>query len=102
MSSALHVADIGTTITVTLTDETGAAVGLSLTTTKQFVIVNPNGVKQTVAASFVTDGGDGKLKYTIDSNDLDVAGTWSIQAIVVFSDATYHSSIETFTVEANL
>ena len=93
--------DIGTVITVTVT-ESGTAKDISSATTKQFYMRDPNGDEVAKTAEFVTDGSDGQLKYTTIADDLDVAGTWWIQAKITPPSATFRTSIGEFEVGDNI
>lgn len=56
----------------------------------------------TKAASFNTDGTDGKIYYTAVADDLDEVGTYEIQGKVVITDGTFYTDIQTFKVHRNL
>ena len=60
----IHVGDIGTVFTLTIKDGS-SVIDLSGATTKQIILRKPDRVtSSTKTASFVTDGSDGKIKYT--------------------------------------
>lgn len=99
-ANEIHVGDIGTQFIITVTDNT--AVDISTATTKQFIFKKPDGTKLTVSASFYSDGTDGKLTYTTVDGDIDIAGTWKLQTLVVISDGTFYSDVTTFKVYSNL
>ena len=52
---------------------------ISAVPTREFEFAKPDGTIVTKSASFVTDGTDGVLKYTIESGLLDVIGTWTVR-----------------------
>ena len=56
----------------------------------------------TKTASFLTDGSDGMLTYFTSGSDLDVAGTYSVQAYIAMPDFTGYSTPTEFAVDANL
>jgi len=95
------VGDVGVLIQVTVVGEDGVTPqDVSGATTKEILLVSPNGVILTKTASFVTNGTDGKLKYVTVANDVTVAGGWTARAHVV--TATYDRKTKTvpFTVYA--
>jgi len=98
----IHKGDVGTVFEVTLKD--GASiVDVSGASTKQIIFKKPNGGTVEKDADFVTDGQDGKLKYTTLADDLDVIGVWKLQAYVVISGSgDWKSDVGEFTVYDNL
>lgn len=101
-----HVNDIGTVFRVTIYDTTstgGSTVAdVSDTTTRTLFFGRPNGTTFARSAVFTTDGTDGKIEYTTVDGDLDMAGTWSIQAYVVSSGGSWNSTVGNFRVFENL
>lgn len=97
----IHVEDIGTIIELTV-KEGAAIVDTSTTTTKQIVLMKPDGSTLTKTAAFVTDGTDGKIKYTTIAGDLSVAGDWQVQGLLTYGTGTWHTSTESFQVHPNL
>lgn len=100
-ANEIHVNDVGTKFLVTVTDGS-SAVDISSATTKQLIIKKPSGTKLTKATAFTTDGTDGKMQYSIGSDDLDEAGSYKLQGKVVISDGTFYTDIHTFKVHRNL
>lgn len=100
-ANEIHVNDVGTKFLVTVTDGS-SAVDISSATTKQLIIKKPSGTKLTKATAFTTDGTDGKMQYSITSDDLDEAGSYKLQGKVVISDGTFYTDIHTFKVHRNL
>jgi len=98
----IHVGDIGTVLTVTVKDGSTVVNISSATVTKNLILVDSDGSKHTKAASFVTDGTDGKLRYTTVSGDLALAGHWQLQVYLVLSSGSWHTDVGSFTVHANL
>jgi hypothetical protein len=83
MANEVHVGDIGTTIELTLKDGDDVVDVSSATVTKNILLTGPGLAMATKAASFSTDGTDGKIKWvTTAVGDLSVAGTWEVQAYV--------------------
>lgn len=100
-ANEIHVDDIGTEFLVTI-QANDTFVDISSATTKQFIFQKPDCSKLTKAVSFDSDGTDGKLSYNTTSGDIDSAGTWKLQALVVLTSGTYHSEITSFKVHPNL
>jgi len=101
MADEIRVGNIGTIFEATI-QEASVAVNISTTTVKQFIFKKPDGTIVTKTAQFVTDGTDGKLKYTTLANDLDLPGTWKIQANVTMPAWAGKTSIGSFKVSTNL
>jgi len=98
----IHVDDIGTLFTITIT-EGGVPVDISSATVKDFHFDKPNANgKFNKTADFVTDGTDGKLKYVSESEVLDTPGDWKIQAHIVMPNGEWHTNIDTFKVFENI
>ena len=99
---AVHVADIGTLIEVTVMD--GAqVVDISGCTTRQIYLQKPSGSVLQKTASLSGDGTDGKMRYVSQSGDFDQHGFWYVQAYVVFpSGKEWHTTTESFPVHPNL
>lgn len=93
--------DIGTVFEVIIKDGT-AIVDISGATTKQIIFKKANGETVTKTATFKTDGTDGKIQYTTVTNDLDVEGTWEIQAFVILASGEWMSDVSRFVVNRNL
>jgi hypothetical protein len=100
-SNEIRINDIGTVFYGTISDASGA-VDISGATTKQIILLKPDGTSIQEDASFVTDGTDGQLSYTIQSGDLDVCGTWRIQWLIILSSGTWRSDQKTIKVYSNL
>jgi flagellar basal body rod protein FlgG len=102
MACEIHEGDIGTTLTVTVTD-CGTTLDISTATSLSIFIKKPDGTLLTRTGIFTTDGTDGKIYYVTVAGDTDVAGTYKIQGRVTFpSTASYYTSSATFHVECNL
>lgn len=98
----MHVGDVGTELQIQLVTEEKRVLDLSTCLTKQIFLTRPDGTQLTKTANFVTDGKDGKISFLTNGTDLNKKGTYKIQAKVTFTGGTWYSSINTFTVEANL
>jgi hypothetical protein len=97
----IHKNDVGTVFELTIKDGQ-ATVDVSTTTAKQIIFRKPDGSTLTKTAAFVTDGTDGKIKYTTIAGDLDSSGIWEYQAKVTFSGGAWSADIKTFRVHDNL
>ena len=51
-------------------------------TTIKMIFTDPSGVETAKTATFVTDGSDGVIKYTIEDEFIDAAGDWSVRGRV--------------------
>ena len=97
----ITVGDIGTIIRLTV-KENGTAVDVSSATTNQLVFKKPNGTTVSKTATFQTDGTDGVVQYTTQSGDIDVAGSWKVQANLVLSSWSGRTQPITFNVARTL
>lgn len=102
MSCGIRQNDIGTEIRVQISNCSDVPIDISTCSSKEIIFKKPNGTLVTKSASFVTDGADGLIYYTIESGDLDTVGTWKIQAVVSFGSYDFHSNFESFRVYRNL
>tara|TARA_R110000824_G_scaffold249238_1_gene438244 strand:- start:2888 stop:3196 length:309 start_codon:yes stop_codon:yes gene_type:complete len=100
-ANEIHINDVGTKFLVTVTDG-DSAVDISSASTKQLIFKKPSGAKLTKATSFVADGTDGKMQYSVAADDLDEAGSYKLQGKVIISDGTFYTDIHTFKVYRNL
>lgn len=102
-ANEIHQEDIGTALTITIQDDTTVVDISSATVTKQIKFKKPSGVTVTKDAVFVTDGTDGKMRWTTTTvDDLDEAGKWYLQVYLVITGWTGHSDIGDFVVYENL
>lgn len=100
-ANEIHQEDIGTAFTVTVQDD-AVVVNISAATTKQIKFKKPSGTVVTKDGAFVTDGTDGKLRYTTVADDLDEDGKWYLQVYLVLTNWTGHSDWGDFVVYGNL
>lgn len=102
-ANEIHQGDIGTAFTVTIMDDTAIVPIQSATVTKQIKFKKPSETVVTKDAVFVTDGTDGKMRWTTTTvDDLDEAGKWYLQGYLVITGFTGHSDIGDFVVYPNL
>lgn len=111
----IHVGDIGTRFSFTMTD-CGSIVDISLATTLAICFSPPTSPDFTRVATFTNtllggagDGSDGKGEYAtiagdIGANSLDAAGVggWSWQVVVELPSGTFRTNIKEFEVFENL
>lgn len=103
-SDIIHVGDVGTVITVTIYEDDGTtAIDVSAATTKTIYFKSPTGAKKNAAASFTTDGSDGKIYAKLPSGFIDTPGTWLCQGYAEWSATDkYYSVVSRFQVLNNI
>ena len=103
MPVEIHKGDIGTVFEITLAGANGQPIDISAATTGSIIFDKPekNGVV-VMTPTFVTDGTDGKIKYSSTASFLDAVGVWAIQAEIVLPTGTWRSCIEKFHVHENI
>lgn len=112
MADGIHIGDVGTDLILSITelDSSGnvVAVDVSSSTTKDIILrkPTPDSTKITLAASFVTDGIDGRIHVLTGSPSIwDTVGFWDIQAFIVLTGSPapeFFSEIKQFRVYKNL
>jgi hypothetical protein len=98
----VHVGDEGTSIEVVILDEDNEPLDISTATAMVIKIRARKKQTKAIAASFVTDGSDGKIHIITDQNTLDFAGKWKIQAHVTLPEGAWSSDQGEFEVFSNL
>ncbi len=101
----VHYNDIGTVFEVTVKDcvsGTATVLDVSGASALELVFKSPSGVAATKTASLVTDGTDGKIKYTTVDGDLNEVGTWRLQAKISIGGGVFRSDVGSFKVYENL
>lgn len=101
MVQEIHVQDQGTIFRVQLCDGTNP-VDISSATDLQIDFRKADGTILNASATLTNGGTDGKLQYTTVADDLNIAGSWKIQAKVTLPAGTWKSDIGLFTVHSNL
>lgn len=101
MASEIHEGDIGTKLLVTIIDD-GDIVDISSASSLSLFIKKPNGTILTRPATLETDGTDGKMYYITVVGDIDKAGVYKIQGLVVLLNGSFYTSTATFKVHCNL
>lgn len=75
-----HVGEIGFPITITARDEDFSVKSIADWNTKNMALKSPSGTVAIYAATFVTDGSDGQLRFTtVDGTELSEKGWWVAQ-----------------------
>jgi len=101
MASEIHYGDIGVNFNITVMN--GAAVlNVSNANSISIIFQKPDASDITKTAALVTNGTDGKIKYTTISGDLDQVGTWQIQARVDFGASVFSTDVQKFKVYRNI
>jgi hypothetical protein len=101
MNSNPQKGAVGVNIMLTVSDQSGAILDLSVASSKKIVFERPNNTTFEKTALFATDGTDGKIYYTTTADDLDQSGLWQLQASVVLGGFTGLSSRVNMRVEKN-
>ena len=91
--ASIYVGDVGTILTLTVTDEAGAVLPLG-GAIAEFSFQRPNRSVVTALATIVGDGSTGEVTYTTDGGPIfDMAGRWMLQVLLTFSSALlWHST----------
>ena len=102
-----HVNDIGTIFRVTIYDttSTGGSViaDVSGASAITYTFRRPDGTTFNQTGTFTSDGTDGKVQYVTVDGDLNGAGTWSVQVLIVTSGGLSHNTtVATFRVFENI
>lgn len=100
-ANEIHKGDIGTVFEATIMND-NVAIDVSSQVSMDLIFQKADGVVVTYPASFVTDGTDGKVQYTTVADDLDVVGSWKLQAKVALPTGIWSSEIKKFKVYKNL
>jgi hypothetical protein len=104
MSINIHKGDVGTVLELTVVDEAGDVIPIDAALTKQIKLRKPPAsgnppIILTKAATFVTDGLDGKMQYTTIAGDMGFDGPWDIQGFISFGATDlFHTESKRFTV----
>jgi hypothetical protein len=96
-----QVGVIGATIELDITED-GIPKNISTATSKKIRLTGPDDVSKDYLASFLTDGTDGKLIYTTLGDELNVAGYWQAQALLIMGSFNGDTAVAAFTVKDNL
>jgi len=99
----IHENDYGWTIYITVKDQNDEPSDLSLVERVDISFFKSNNDGPIIReASFVNDGSDGQIYYTVQENDIDEPGTWQMQVIVTADSFVLRSNIVKFKVFRNL
>lgn len=97
----IHLNDIGTIFIIYLCD-CGEIVDLSDNISLEMIFRKPDTTSETKTAVLTSDGTDGALQYVTIVDDLDLIGSWNIQAKVELPTGAWRSDIGRFKVHTNL
>ena len=98
----MQVGDIGTTFTMEVQDPDGVAVNIASATALTMKFKRPSGGILTKTGTLSAGGTDGKFYYAVIANDLNEAGKWEYQGIVVLPTGTWYTSVVSFDVKLSL
>jgi len=101
-SPEIHVGDVGTQIIVTVYNQLGEVQNLSTVTEVLYRLFSPLQVSKEFVGALLTDGLDGKVVYTLSSGDIDKAGYWKFQCVLIFPDGTWSTNVEDMIVYENI
>jgi len=82
---------IGTKLRWTVFDE-GEILDLTNASTMNVKFIKPDGTQVTKPLSYITNGADGRVEYTVEPGVLSIAGTYKWQLYFVISPWQDHSS----------
>lgn len=100
-STVIHLGDVGTVFELTIVENDGTTpINVAAATVKKIYFMDAAGAKKNAAASFTTDGKDGKIKYTSAAGFIDTTGMWSMQGYVEIGTAKYYSEKTGFKVNS--
>jgi len=99
---SIHLYDIGVVFKAKVVDEDNNTLNISTLQSGSLTFKRPDDTKFNVSGHLYTDGSDGIIAYTSASNDINMAGLWSLQGQVLFSGQMYYTDISDFRVERNL
>lgn len=102
MSAKVFVGDVGTSFQVTVRDENGAVVDVSLSPSLLLIFKKPDGTNLTKTAQRVNDGTDGLIRYVTEEGDIDQPGKWLLQGYVEKGNAKLYTDVHEFRVYPNL
>lgn len=99
----VQVSSFGWNFDLRVVDSVGVPIDISAATTMEFLAKKPSASSSMIlAAAFITDGIDGRLRHVVATGEIDTVGTWQVQTHVIMPGAELFSSILFFDVKANL
>lgn len=94
--------DTGVLIDILVTDYDEEIIDVSSATAKVVLFKKPSGRVASRTLDFLTDGIDGRLKYTTVANDLDECGVWMIQVSITMPSSSWRTEVGSFRVNPNI
>ena len=91
----IHIGDSGVDTVVRFIHQ-GLPYDVSNASSNNIIFKSPDGTVKERAATFVTDGTDGRIKYTLQSQDIDKPGIWKIWGSVTTLNGTRTSDTDYF------
>lgn len=104
MPAEIHVNNIGTVFQATIKDQDGVIVDVSMASplTMTFRVPTVPFINRAKAATLVSGGVDGRIKYTSVADFLDTPGDWEVQGYAKIGSSEFYSDLYTFKVYPNL
>ena len=100
MAGEIHVGDIGTILRLTIVDQDGVAVDVSVAagqTTMEILFKGPD-KEMTKTAVYQTDGTNGVIQWVLLSGDISAFGKWKMQGHIVITTGEWHTTAVEFDV----
>jgi hypothetical protein len=101
-ANEIHAFDTIITFEVQILQEDNTIYPLNGAQVLEFHFQKPDGTIMIRPANYVTDGSDGKIKYTTNEMDLDQIGRWKYQIYIERGPVIKHSDVGKFRVYPNL
>ena len=102
MATEVHVGDIGTAFRATIRDENGDTIDVSVAESLSLRFQKPDKTVLEFTPQLVGGGTNGIIEYVTVAGDLDMPGSWRLQAIVGMAGDLWHSDIRNIKVYKNL
>lgn len=97
-----QVGDVGIQIIVQVIDQDGDILDIGDASALKIKLQKPDGTAVDKGAALLTDGSDGKMYYTTQTNDLDQAGIWQVQGKLTLSGTPKSTRVASMVVAANV
>lgn len=94
--------DKGISLRLRVRDNDGNVINISGATTKTLYFNKPDNTTTSKTASFYTDGTDGIVSYTTETDFLDTIGIWEIEVHLVIGAGSFRSTKVKFRVEETI
>ncbi len=94
----IHFGDVGSDIIVHFVQADGSDLNVSTSTANSIHFKKPDGTVVTKTATKNTGGADGRIKYTLVADDINLLGIWSIWGDTTLPAGKRTSDSDYFTV----